>query len=46
MTVGICRADHVTPLYPQSLALISPTSGGHSVGIVCLRTQAMELVSY
>jgi hypothetical protein len=29
-------------VYPQKLALTSPTSGGRSVGIVCLRTQAME----
>ena len=27
-------ADHVTPLYPQKLALTSPTGGGRSVGIV------------
>jgi hypothetical protein len=32
------------PLYPQKLALTSPTSGGRSVGIVRLRTQAMEFV--
>jgi hypothetical protein len=31
-------------LYPQKLALTSPTSGGHSVGIVRLRTKARELV--
>jgi hypothetical protein len=24
---GILRADHATPLYPQKLALISPTRG-------------------
>jgi hypothetical protein len=29
-------------LYPLKLALTSPTSGGRSVGIVRLRTQAME----
>jgi hypothetical protein len=29
-------------LYQQKLALSSPTSGGHSVGIVRSRTQAME----
>jgi hypothetical protein len=29
-------------LYPQKLALTSPTSGDHSVGIVRLRTKAME----
>jgi hypothetical protein len=31
-------------LYPQKLALTSPTSGGRSVGIVRLRTKAMEFV--
>jgi hypothetical protein len=29
-------------LYLQKLALTSPTSGGRSVGIVCLRTKATE----
>jgi hypothetical protein len=29
-------------LYPQKLAIISPTCGGHSVGIVRSRTQTME----
>jgi hypothetical protein len=29
-------------LYPQKLAITSPTSGGHLVGIVCSRTQTME----
>jgi hypothetical protein len=32
----------VTPLYPQKLALTSPTGGGRSVGIVRSRTKAME----
>jgi hypothetical protein len=32
----------VTPLYPQKLALTSPTGGGLSVGIVRSRTKAME----
>jgi hypothetical protein len=41
--VRICRADHATSLYPQKLALTSPTSGGHSVGIVRSRTKPMEL---
>jgi hypothetical protein len=36
--------DHATPLYPQKLALTSPTSGGRSVGIVRSRTKATELV--
>ena len=40
-------ADHVTPLYPQKLALTSPTGGGRSVGIVRSRTKATEfLVSF
>ena len=40
--VGTRCADHVTPLYPQKLALTSPTSGGRSVGIVRVRTKATE----
>jgi hypothetical protein len=43
MAVGIRCADHVTPLYPQKLALTSPTGGGRSVGIVRSQTKAMEL---
>jgi hypothetical protein len=31
-------------LYPQKLALTSPTSGGRSVGIVRLRTKAKQCV--
>ena len=42
MAVGIRCADHVTPLYPQKLALTSPTGGGRSVGIVRSRTKATE----
>ena len=42
--MGIRCADHVTPLFPQTLALTSPTGGGRSVGIVRLRTKATELV--
>ena len=42
--VGTCCADHVTPLYPQKLALTSPTGGGRSVGIVCVRTKATEFI--
>jgi hypothetical protein len=41
--------DHGDPLcwprytfYPQKLALTSPTSGGRSVGIVCLQAKATE----
>ena len=44
--VGNRCADHATPLYPQKLALTSPTGGGRSVGIVRSRTKATELVSY
>ena len=40
--VGTRCADHVTPLYPQKLALTSPTVGGRSVGIVRVRTKATE----
>ena len=40
--VGTRCADHVTPLYPQKLALTSPTGGGRSVGIVRMRTKATE----
>ena len=40
--MGTRCADHVTPLYPQKLALTSPTSGGRSVGIVRSRTKATE----
>jgi len=32
----------VTPLYPQKLALTSPTGGGRSVGIVRSRTKVTE----
>jgi hypothetical protein len=42
MAMGICCTDHATPLYLQRLALISPTSGGRSAGIVLLRTTVME----
>jgi hypothetical protein len=38
--VGTRSADHVNPLYPQKLALTSPTSSGRSVGIVRLRTKS------
>ena len=40
--MGIRCTDHVAPLYPQKLALTSPTSGGRSVGIVRSRTKATE----
>ena len=42
--VGTRCADHVTPLYPQKLALTSPTGGGRSVGIVRARTKATEFI--
>jgi len=42
--VGNRCADHVTPLYPQKLALTSPIGGGRSVGIVRVRTKATEFV--
>ena len=40
--MGIRCVDQVTPLYPQKLALTSPTGGGRSVGIVHSRTEATE----
>ena len=40
--MGTRCADHVTPIYPQKLALTSPTGGGRSVGIVRVRTKATE----
>ena len=43
--MGTRCADHVTPLYPQKLALTSPTGGGRSVGMVRVRTKATELVA-
>jgi len=33
----------VTPLFPQKLALTSPTGGGPSVGIVPARTRPRSL---
>jgi hypothetical protein len=44
MDVGIRYADHVAPSIRKKLALASLTSGGRSVGIVRLRTKAMELL--
>jgi hypothetical protein len=41
--VGICCADHATSLYPQKLALTSPTNGDRSVGTVRSRTKATEV---
>jgi len=40
--VGTRCADDVTLLYPQKLALTSPTGGGCSVGIVRVRTKTTE----
>ena len=40
--MGTRCAEHVIPLYPQKLALTSPTGGGRSVGIVRVRTKATE----
>jgi len=40
--VGTRCANYVTPLYPQKLALTSPTGGGRSVGMVRSRTKATE----
>ena len=42
--MGTRCADHATPLYPQKLALTSPTGGGHSVGVVRSRTKATEKI--
>jgi hypothetical protein len=42
----IRRADHSTSLYPQQLAVTSPTNGGCSGGIVRSRTQATELPTH
>jgi hypothetical protein len=40
---GLENRDYATSLYPQKLALTSPTNGGRSVGIVRSRTQTTEL---
>ena len=40
--MGTRCANHVTPLYPQKLALNSPTGGGRSVGMVRSQTKATE----
>jgi hypothetical protein len=37
-------AYHATPLYPQKLALTSPTNGFRSIVIVRSRTKATELL--
>jgi hypothetical protein len=43
---GIRRPDYATPLYPQTLALTSSTSGGRSVGIFRSWTKATELILF
>jgi hypothetical protein len=40
------HTDYATPLYPQKLALTSPTSGTRSIGIVWSRTQATKFFSF
>jgi hypothetical protein len=40
--VGIRHADHVAPSIRKKLAITSPASGDHSIGIVRSRTQTME----
>jgi hypothetical protein len=40
--VGIRYADLVAPSIRKSWQSLSPTSGGHTVGIVRSRTQTME----
>jgi hypothetical protein len=40
--VEIRHADHMAPSIHKKLAITSLTIGGHSVGIVRLRTQTME----
>jgi hypothetical protein len=44
--VGIGRADHATPFYPQKLALNSQTSYGCLVGTVRSPTKATEFYYY
>jgi hypothetical protein len=45
MAAGIRRPDHVAPSYLQNLTLISPTSGGRSVGIVRSWTHVTEFLA-
>jgi hypothetical protein len=42
----IRRADHATPLYPQKLALTSPTKCDRLVGIVRSRTKSTEFLLF
>jgi hypothetical protein len=46
MAVEVLRVNHATHLYPQELALTSPTSGDRSVGLVLSWTKATELLLY
>jgi hypothetical protein len=43
--IGIRHANHVAPSIRKKLALTSLTSGGRSVGVVRLRTEAVEFLS-
>jgi hypothetical protein len=38
--MGTQRADHVTTLYPQKMALTLPTTGVHSASTVRLQTKS------
>ena len=40
--MGTRCANHVTPLYPQKLALLLPTGGGRSVDLIRVRTKATQ----
>jgi hypothetical protein len=44
VAVGIRHADHVAPSIRKKKPLTSLTSGGRSIGIVCLRTEAMKFL--
>jgi hypothetical protein len=44
--VGIRHADYATSLYPQKLALTSPTSGGRSVDIIRYLTLVTEVIFF
>jgi hypothetical protein len=47
MAIETRHTDHVSlSLYPQKLALTSPTSGGRSIGIVRSQTQVTEFSSF
>jgi hypothetical protein len=42
----VTKITHLKKVYPQKLALTSPTGGGRSVGIVRSRTKAMEFIEW